>query len=359
MVKNPFTPQYPISPELFYGRDESIDRFKYNVDQSMKGSLTNMAFFGKFGIGKTSLLRKLESLDICKNIPKVYITLKDTYASSFEDVIGYIYDSLRPGIKKFVDSHNIEIDISYLKLESKEKFSKDYFREYMTKLWNDLGRKTNLIIVFIDDFYLVYEYSMDIRNCFQELQHKNCRYMLVITTLPETLKFGRREDPVKRFFDWNEVKEFSKKETSNMINHIIKESKLDISFSSEVLEDIHSITLGHPYYIFIILNEILRHKDSGRITKTYYHKILPKITDRMNITFKKYYSDLSWKEEEALKNIVNSGLEVFSPSGVSSATNTLQSLADKDVIVKIRYGEYKFKHPLVQLYFSENYSEGE
>ena len=340
MVKNPFTPQYPISPELFFDRDELIERFIFNIEQSKEGSLTNMAFFGKFGIGKTSLLRKLESLEISKNIPKVYITLKATYANSFEEVIGYIYNSLTTSIKKFADSHKIKINIPHVKLESDEKFTKDYFREYMIKLWSNISKKADLILVLIDDFYLAYEYSMDIRNCFQELQQKKCRYMLVITTIPETLKFGRREDPVKRFFDWNEVKEFTEKNTINMIKSIINKSELELSVSIEVLKDIYTKTRGHPYYICLFLNEIIR---------------------KLRTTFDREYS-LSDREEEAMKYISYSKDEIFTPSvipGVSSATATLTSLEEKEVVEKIAYGKYRFKHPLIKEYFKEKYGEDE
>ena len=356
---NPFNPQYPISPDLFYGRGKIIDRFKYNVEQSIEGSLTNMALVGEFGMGKTSLLKKLHSLDICDDVSKVYITLKDTYANSFEDVIGYIYTSLGNEIKEFFKSLKVKITVPYVEIESDEKFSKDNFRKYMVKLWTEANKKSPLIIVFIDDFHLAYKYFVDIRNCFQELHDNGCKYMLVVTMIPEPLKLGKREDPYKRFFDLIEVKEFTKIETTAMIQHIIKKTKLNISFSAKVLDDIYSKTRGHPYYTFLMINEILRYKNSGCVTTQHYKRIFPKTMDNVKLTFDAYYSSLSYGEEDALKHIIDSGKEVFNPglSGSSSPTSTFKSLEDKDVLVKIGYGQYQFKHPFIRYYFMKKYSE--
>jgi F0F1-type ATP synthase gamma subunit len=320
-----------------------------------------MALVGEFGMGKTSLLKKLHSLDIGDNVSKVYITLKDTYANSFEDVIGYIYTLLGNEIKKFFESLKIKINVSYFELESDKKFSKDDFREYMVKLWKEVSKKSPLIIVFIDDFHLAYKYFVDIRNCFQELHDNDCKFMLVVTMIPEPLKLGKREDPYKRFFDLNEVREFTKKDTVAMIQHILKKTKLDVTFSTKVLDDIYSKTRGHPYYTFLMINEILRCKNSGCVTTKQYNRILPKTMDNVKITFDAYYSSLSYGEEDALKHIIDSDEDVFSPgiSGSSSPTSTFKSLEEKDVIVKIGYGQYQFKHPFIRYYFIKRYTEKE
>ena len=161
MTKIPFNPQYPISPDLFYGREDVIKRFNQDISQSVSGTLTNMAVIGKFGIGKTSLLNKLYSTNIDKNIAKIKITMKDTYTNNLENVISFIYISLGKTIKNFLSSLNVSLDLPYLKVDGSNKISKDIFRENLIKLWNDIKKDTNLVIIFIDDFHLANKYFMD------------------------------------------------------------------------------------------------------------------------------------------------------------------------------------------------------
>ena len=53
----PYSAQHPVSPKNFAGRTEEITEFKRFLDNTLGGNSKNIAVLGKWGIGKTSLLR--------------------------------------------------------------------------------------------------------------------------------------------------------------------------------------------------------------------------------------------------------------------------------------------------------------
>src|SRR3972149_8097764 len=62
MTKNPFTPGLPIDPKQFVGRKEELRIFQQSLEQCTHGNPQNLAIMGERGIGKSSLLRKFESI---------------------------------------------------------------------------------------------------------------------------------------------------------------------------------------------------------------------------------------------------------------------------------------------------------
>src|SRR5208337_518286 len=62
MTRNPFTPGLPIDPKQFVGRKEEIRLFQQSLEQCSYGNPQNLAIMGERGIGKSSLLRKFESI---------------------------------------------------------------------------------------------------------------------------------------------------------------------------------------------------------------------------------------------------------------------------------------------------------
>jgi len=62
MSRNPFTPGLPIDPKQFVGRKDEIKIFSQSLEQSFYGNPQNLAIMGDRGIGKSSLLRKFESI---------------------------------------------------------------------------------------------------------------------------------------------------------------------------------------------------------------------------------------------------------------------------------------------------------
>lgn len=357
---DPFNPQFPIPPSLFYDREEIIERFIENVQQGTRGKVINMGIVGEFGIGKTSLLRKLYSLeDVGEgDYRKAFITLKEEYLNSFEGLMGKIYHSISRPSEQWKDKFKVkEIDFKFIKLEQKENLPKDIFLETMARLWESIN--PSLFVIFIDDFHLAMDYFIDIRNFFQELHERGCKFMLVVTMLPEVLRYGEIDDPFKRFFEWEEIGRFSKQDSINMIRYVAQKSKIDLHFDKSCLDTIYDLTSGHPYYIFLLLDEILRGKRKGIVTIKDLKNKLPRVRKRLSILFQ--FQSLDKKEKMVLQKIVSSRLDVFSPSQInlSRDRNILKSLEERGLIEKVGYGKYRLKHPICRIIFYENYFTGD
>ena len=62
MRYNPFNPQNPPRPDFFVGRVDELRQFEQNLLQTIHGSPMNMSITGNRGMGKTSLLVKMEEI---------------------------------------------------------------------------------------------------------------------------------------------------------------------------------------------------------------------------------------------------------------------------------------------------------
>ena len=65
--ENPFSPTFPVNPKYFVNRTEIINSFEKAFERSVKIKLPvpdNIAILGDWGIGKSSVLRKFESMSL-------------------------------------------------------------------------------------------------------------------------------------------------------------------------------------------------------------------------------------------------------------------------------------------------------
>ena len=67
MIINPYDPKQPIDPTYFVNREEILESFNRSIKRSAKSvpkKPDNIAVLGGWGIGKTSVLKKFESLAV-------------------------------------------------------------------------------------------------------------------------------------------------------------------------------------------------------------------------------------------------------------------------------------------------------
>ncbi len=357
---NPFNPQRPIDPKFFYGRWNIIKDYKYNLKEGIESTTTNMALIGEFGVGKTALLRKLESIEITEHkILKIYMTINEADCESFEsllDCILYNIEKESPGIKFPVEVK--EINIKWISIGKKEQAALQKFIENFKKIWETCQNKRyELIVLFIDDFYLANRYRMHLRNLFQDLPRKGIKCMIVCTMIPDFLETGTVTDPLKRYLELHNLNEFSKRDTKAMIQYVIKKASLDLHISDTVLSKIHKETDGHPWFITIFMREIVKFREEGRFDVRNYRNLLPKIMSNVKLNLDKQFSSLTQREEEILEKIVQLDENVFSPRDLDedSLGTHLSNLVEKDVLIKRARGKYTLFHPLYKKYFRERF----
>jgi hypothetical protein len=61
-ISNPFSPGYPVSPELFMGRKHILEAVKIFLEAERPSLITDVEILGRRGTGKTSTMLKLKSM---------------------------------------------------------------------------------------------------------------------------------------------------------------------------------------------------------------------------------------------------------------------------------------------------------
>jgi len=82
MEKNPFRPGNTVEPEYFVGREKEIKTYLKSLNQSKFGNPQHIAIMGERGIGKSSLLRKFESI----TNPKDHLVIRRDLDSSLQSI---------------------------------------------------------------------------------------------------------------------------------------------------------------------------------------------------------------------------------------------------------------------------------
>ncbi|MCK4249243.1 MAG: ATP-binding protein, partial [Candidatus Omnitrophica bacterium] len=242
MAINPFTPGKTVDPQFFAGRKNEIDRFTMFLKSVKDGNPMNLAVLGERGIGKSSLLRKLENL---AKQGKCVVTRIDL-DSSINSIDSFIYQiltgikkegclysklfSLSDKIKRFFDEYQISIGLPGASLKANKKASPSSLeaRDELKRIWNNISQGVPAVIIMMDEAEQLesIEGSLQfLRNIFGRLSEEKCGYMLVLSgklTLFKQIK--KIHSPLARFFNPITLKELTKEETVEAIEKPLSDS---------------------------------------------------------------------------------------------------------------------------------------
>ena len=338
----------------------------------------NMAILGSWGIGKTSLLKKFETMALeneevftarCELVPafcndfnafsiRIRNEIERSFTVSNKDLLAKLKREIIPDwrIKTFT------LGIGTLEQTHNEKSAVTAFEDSLSELWNILKQnKIKLMLLMIDDLqYLAKEYPnglYDLRGIFQKLAMDGCNIMLIIAG-PETLfEIKDFAEPFARFFDRYKLKLFNLEETKKAILKPLKLSNSKLRIEDSVIQKIYEKTQGHPYFIHLIMHDLFRYKDGAGLVddkffKEKYQKIIDHLSkDKFDYDF---LTKASEKEREILLKIAKLNDHVFSPSDieVSGIRAYIGSLSEKELLVKLERGSYKLYHPLFREYLA-------
>lgn len=356
---NPFRPKDPAPPEYFYGRDSIINRYKGNLRQD---DPINLLLVGDWGIGKTSTLLKLQSLEIDDlSVAKIHLPLTHEEEDNFEKFVYSLLKESRRNLRRFnFDWEITQLNFEFLTIEkgARPDDPKDVFLDKMTDIWNKASSRYDRVVIYLDDFDLMYNQQMSVRNCFQELRRQGCKFMLVGTCTPDIIGFSDLDEPFSRFFDIRDLHVFQKEDSIGMVRHVLDKSQLDVSVTDDVLELLHEETGGHPYHLTLFMHEILRNRNEGMISIEDYQGAEPEIMRGFNTHLKQKFSDLTENEGLAIQCAINAGEAVFRPSDLDDLSNPSDvclNLCDKEVFERKGRGQYTFKHPMTRKYFESEF----
>lgn len=385
---NPFNAQGPTSPKYYANRKGLLDTFTHSVAAVVESKGVtrplNMAIMGRWGIGKTSTLYKFR--DIVDNefggdkILSAMVPLKpaccedaDTFSTSVLETIFTEYDSaagFSRKIKDFVREEKNIIDKWRLtKLSLKPELERKQtpvrainFKETLLRLWKRLeANGFNLAIIMLDDIHYVFtqgrgEILFDLRTDIQALSAAGARFMFVITG-PVTLypEIHDKAEPFTRLFERFDLEPFDIQGTTELIEKPIRVEKIGLELSEETIGKIHDMTAGHPYFITLVLRDLLNKRQSGRLSLKEFVEMYPDVIEHFaRIKFNDDYARATDAEKDVLHKIAASGKPEVSPNELNGTATTklLERLVGKDLVLKIARGKYSLYNPLFVEYLN-------
>ncbi|HCX90056.1 MAG: hypothetical protein COW04_01295 [Deltaproteobacteria bacterium CG12_big_fil_rev_8_21_14_0_65_43_10] len=375
MAVNPFTPGRTVDPQFFAGRGSEIDRFTMFLKSARDGNPMNLAVLGERGIGKSSLLRKCESLVKKEKCVVVRIDL-DVSVDSIDSLVYQILTgikregglhsklfSLLEKTRSFFDEYQVSIGLLSSSLQATKKGvpSSLEARDELKRIWDNICQGIPAVIIMMDEAEQLerIEGSLQfLRNIFGRLSEEKCGYMLVLSgklTLFRQIK--KIHSPLARFFNPITLKELTREESIEAIEKPLSDSPYKMT--PEVKKLIAEESEGHPYIIQLFGYYLCENAVKSDINEKVYRACFPMILDGLaSQLFEDFYSSASTSEQQVLQIIAQSKDRVITVSDVArkmgkksnQITYIFNRLYEKDCLKKIDRGKYMLFHGLFREY---------
>jgi len=380
---NPFSPQYPASPEYFADRNEAIAYFTKTIKSSAKlrpPAPTNFIILGEWGVGKTSLLYKFKEIAL-RELPHVkafcfHLSLDpaccrswDVFSSIFLNQIKRNYEAsagLKEKLRSELSKWKIVLSIPPVSIERERKEEIPLLTDSLESLWKKHLRPAgvDMCLLFLDDahYFLVADQPdayFTLRNVFQELARRECTFALVVTG-PKLLfeEIVDLAEPFTRFFHPFYLEPFELEGTREAIVKRIEANRLKLKVAEEVISVIHNKTEGHPYFVMFTMYELLNIVGvREQISKEDFERHWPSIVATLeDSVFKGRLAKVSEREKEVLVKISMQDKLLVSPSmiKIKGAPEFFSRLEQKGLLMKKERGQYKLFHPLFKEYLKKS-----
>lgn len=372
-MSNPFNPKYPTKPELFVDRNEVLDRFSTMLKRDTPD---NIAVVGEWGVGKTSLLKKIEYIALNSKKFKIFtafIEVTPETSINFNTLIARVRDEIERSFKVINTSLLLKLKkklipewrlktIEYgIGVEFKERKASavTIFEDSLRELWAALKScGIDKVLLIFDDLHYIAEKSPDVlydlRGIFQKLAMDDYNFSLAIGG-KEALFFKAKElaEPFTRFFDRFKLDAFNLDSTKQAILKPIKLSNVNMSMDEDVIKKIYTLTEGHPYFIHFIMQDLVN-TSKRKIDLDFFNKNFKTLSEHLaKDKFDLDFASASDTEKEVLikiANIKSEEVELKTIKHIPDVRKYLERLVDKNLIIKTDRGLYKIYHSLFKDY---------
>jgi len=378
---NPYSPQHPASPEYFANRSDELNYFREattNCARLRPPAPMNFIVLGDWGIGKTSLLYKMEQI-VLKELAKKFgafcfhfsldpICCKDWngFCLVFLNQLKKNYavtTGLSQRLRSELSKWKISFTLPPITVKRERPPETSFFIDELEGLWKKHLQPSGIDIafLFLDDIHYFLQVGQSdayfaLRNIFQELPRRNCNFSLVLSG-PKLLftQIVDLAEPFVRFFHPFYLEPFNLEGTREAILKRIAVNRLELNVSEAVISDIHEKTRGHPYFVMFTMYELLNAiKGKKEINKDGFDKNWASILSMLEKTiFSGHFNGASTKEKDVILRISKLDEEIVSPSmikGVKGAPVLFSRLERKGLIIKRERGKYEVFHPLFRDY---------
>ena len=373
MRYNPFNPQMPPRPENFVGRESELEKFEYNLLQTIHGSPLNMSITGNRGMGKTAILVKMEQIAKKNRCLVFRVSNYESLIENVTDLTNYLILGLKneyiatmsvnSKIMQFGEwASTLKPIITYkdatLSFEEKTITAQTILRNNFSAFWEKVKNEYSAVIILVDEAE-----SLDrvngalsfLREVFQRLSH-NSKYMVV---LAGKFNFAERMSesfsPLNRSFPIFPLTPFNESETNTYITKML--SSVDVTIHSEVIKKIQEKSEGHPYVVVemssLVFNSLQDNEQT--ITMKHFENAYPKIIFELEKDFfNPMFHPVSPKAKAILLKLVKINKKRFLFKEAVKLTGIerkniapyIQELVRKGCLNKPERATYEFFHKL-------------
>jgi len=239
-IINPYNPGRPVEPKHFAGRKEQIKAIRGWLANARGGDAARIFVKGDWGVGKTSLLRKLEpefreyGVVVREDVPDgstTQVQARAFYQAIIEDLVN-----------ETGSDFEADFDFSFIDRRT--------VRKQLTKLIKQLWDTREMILIAVLDEIqrATPEFLSNVKDVFQRVDEDAPYFMLVFagTSLPGVGE--KAADPIGRAFDNVIVGPMDRDES---LEAIFKPIRVVPGFGIEdsAADLIQTRAVGHPYFI--------------------------------------------------------------------------------------------------------------
>jgi len=372
-TSNPFKPGSGIFPPYFAGRQREIEIFKKKLDSAIQNNFVqHMAILSGWGSGKTSLLIKFKEIakeQNCSILPiQLYSIVEPRdFVELFVNSASFVVPpSNWQRFAEKISSFGISIMGSGIGLEQKSPYFEPQtaFQHSLKNIWKNSD--ASLIVVMVDDIQLITEREQTLeilRNVFTWSTNEGYKFMLLVAGTPDLFeKFQEAHAPLTRFFEPLILDPLSDEEIREAILKPLKDTK--ISFSSNIVEQIITLSEGNPFYVQLLSSHSFDHARDNKVSENEFKlAFISAINDISVRMFSKLFKSASPTEREILAIIYKSDLplkwmEIVKKSKEmnikeSTAKPAIRRLLKAELIKQIEEGEYEDYYTLRDRLFRE------
>lgn len=362
-----YSPQDPVNPEYFAGRNEVLKKLKKIMTDSVLGKAENAEIHGLRGIGKTSLVNKLigEAPEKCFTL---YYAAEEEDEKSFVDNIlqkmdieyknnltkyRKVLERLRNFPEKINELSVAEISIA---LKRDEKTPKIAFAEGILKL---RSRGFSSCYLFIDEADALTDKTLQmIRNVIQEIRNvQRFPVGVVVSGKQDLLKrLTDKLSPIARFFATvgYELPPLSEVETRDALTLPVK--TLSVTWDEEAISFVYEKSRGYPFVVQLYGKFALELVRSAHIKEKDMAAVHASVVKEMGAMYEnEWKKEPSETELKVLVRLAKTGTPIkytnIKVAGKMVSGVILRRLIEKGCLSQDETrDEYYFAHPLIQEY---------
>jgi len=325
-----------------------------------------MAIMGERGIGKSSLLRKLEAItDHDEHI--VVRRDMDSSTKTLAELVNFILAFLkvegasignRGKIREFFRDYAWNLSVAGLGIgidSQKSVVLQEFFYSELKKISDNTRDEAASICIMLDEAEHLEQIDGSwsfIRTVFSRLSENGANYLVIVAgKLGLFNKISEIFSPMERFFYPTVIGQLSKEEV-RIISRPFRE--IGGSIAGNVADKVYNLSSGFPFVVQVMGDHLFESGEKN-VDMRFFNSKWPEMQDRLEVQlFKSRYENASPREREVLhemaKNPSTSHCAKDLGSRLSMKNNQVSyifgQLIKKNSLMKVGLGSFKLFHPL-------------